>query len=172
VFSVTVSTRHCLLTWAIPRSLMARELCSLTAVWSLCYKDSWSLLCSPGTGHTENTASHNYSVFVVLLLPQEPAVTPCLQGHSIAMGVFAEPFPRNSCLCWFHSSGFQQTCHRIKAIVMPNLCSMTITVKQNRVWLAKWRWILTVCDLQAFNILCVRCNHVVSGLNFFLHYCC
>jgi hypothetical protein len=79
-------------------------------------------------------------VVVVLLLPQEPAVTQCLQGHSLAVVMFAEPYRSNSCLCLFRNSGFQQRCHTIKAIVMPNMCSVTVTLQQNRVWLAKWRF--------------------------------
>jgi hypothetical protein len=34
-------------------------------------------------------------------------------GHCLATGTSAEPFPTNRCLCWFHNSGFQQTCHSI-----------------------------------------------------------
>jgi hypothetical protein len=34
-----------------------------------------------------------------------------LLSHCLAVGIFAELFPSNSCLCWLHNSGFQQTCH-------------------------------------------------------------
>jgi hypothetical protein len=28
-------------------------------------------------------------------------------SHCLAVGMFAEPFPSNGCLCWLHNSGFQ-----------------------------------------------------------------
>jgi hypothetical protein len=36
-----------------------------------------------------------------------------LLSHRPAKGTFMEPFHSNSCLCWHHNSGFQQTCHNI-----------------------------------------------------------
>jgi hypothetical protein len=33
--------------------------------------------------------------------------------HCLATCVFAEPFPNNGHLCWFHNSGFQQTCYNV-----------------------------------------------------------
>jgi hypothetical protein len=60
-------------------------------------------------GPTENTTSHNSSIVAFV---------------TIAVGMWHRPhrkhrvtvlLPSNGCLCWLHSSGFQQICHNIKA---------------------------------------------------------
>jgi hypothetical protein len=54
---------------------------------------------------TENTASNSSSIVVWVSVV---AIT----GWSLpSLGVFTELFPSNGCLCWLHSSRFQQTCH-------------------------------------------------------------
>jgi hypothetical protein len=66
---------------------------------------SWSSLYSLGT---ENTAFHSSSTVACVSVV---AFTRRLLSHCLATSVSTEPFLSNSCLCWLHNSGFQQTCH-------------------------------------------------------------
>jgi hypothetical protein len=69
---------------------------------------SWSSLYSLRMDCTENTASNRSSVVACVSVV---VFSWWLLSHCLARGVFMEPCPINSCLCWLHSTGFQQTCH-------------------------------------------------------------
>jgi hypothetical protein len=46
-----------------------------------------------------------------ILLSTGSVIVACLRSYCLATGVFAEPFPKNDCLCWLHSSCLEQICH-------------------------------------------------------------
>jgi hypothetical protein len=50
------------------------------------------------------------------------------------MDVFVEPLPTNGCLCWFHNSGFQQTCYSI----FKNILRSRIHLNGFSVNICKW----------------------------------
>jgi hypothetical protein len=47
------------------------------------------------------------------LLSNGSGIVVCLWSCSLATGMFAESFPYNGCVCWLHSSCFEQICHNI-----------------------------------------------------------
>jgi hypothetical protein len=82
---------------------------SLSTHWPPC-NGSRSLLYSLGMDRTANTTSSSSSLVASTSVV---AFTWWPLSHYLAMAVFTEPFLSNGCLCWLHSSDFQQTCHNI-----------------------------------------------------------
>jgi hypothetical protein len=82
----------------------------------------------------------------------------CLRSCCLATRMFTETFPNNGSLYWFHSSGFQQTCHNIKRDRLKG--ADWIHLAQDRVW-----WVLhvktimnnsTFCDVTAYSPLKIK----------------
>jgi hypothetical protein len=70
---------------------------------------SWSSLSIASARSARRTPLPAALLFYVRVAP----ITWHITSRRLAMGVFTEPFPNNSCLCWLHNSGFHQTCHNI-----------------------------------------------------------
>jgi hypothetical protein len=62
------------------------------------------------------------TLILLLLFVSTAAITWQLLSHCLRMGVYAEPFPSNGCLCQLHNSGFHHTCHSIFKILYHILC--------------------------------------------------
>jgi hypothetical protein len=69
---------------------------------------SWSSLYSLATDSTENTVSNNSSTDACVSVE---VITWRLFSHGLEMGVFTEPFPKDGCFFWLHSSCFEQICN-------------------------------------------------------------
>jgi hypothetical protein len=90
----------------LPASRCSSQLTVCLQILSrLTSSSSWSSLYSLRTERTENTASNRSPIVA--------AITWRLLSHCLAVGVFAEPFLSNSCLCWLRNCGLQQTYHQI-----------------------------------------------------------
>jgi hypothetical protein len=95
----------------------------LTAISGLFCNGSWSSLYNFSMDPTKNTSANSSSVVAwhscwhglhrEYYFQQLFCYVCVCCGHSLGKGMFAAPFPSNSCLCWLHISGFQQTCHNI-----------------------------------------------------------
>jgi hypothetical protein len=71
---------------------------------------SWFSFYSLRKDCTENTTSNN-SVIVACVFVAAFMWWPL--SHCLVTDDFTKLFPSKDCLCWFHNSGFQQTCHTI-----------------------------------------------------------
>jgi hypothetical protein len=63
-----------------------------------------------------------------------------LRSCCLATRGFAEPFPSNRYLCWFHNSSFQQTCHNINERSMSIFVRCSIRISAETPTILKFSW--------------------------------
>jgi hypothetical protein len=130
---LSVLSLLCLLQWTFPAPrLTSSQLVAispvppalLTAASRRSHNRScWPPLYSLGMDHIENISLSSSSIFASPSCRTDcaeniasPLLHCCLlQICCLATGVFAEPFPSNSGLCWLHSSCLEQICHSINS---------------------------------------------------------
>jgi hypothetical protein len=72
------------------------------------------------------------------------AITWQLLNHCLATGVLAESLPSNSCPCWLHNSGFQQTCHNNFGLICnfaPKYLHNLFRISSNNFYIFLRNWI-------------------------------
>jgi hypothetical protein len=124
---------------------------------------SWSSSNSTGKDHKENTAYNSHSILVYV---SAAATTWRLMGRCVATDVSAEPFLINSCLCWLHNSGFQQTCHKTYTDLLLKYRYNMVNIFQNCActYIIVVRIVTILVYLKAFKTSrCVRQNKFKLG---------